>query len=149
MKIESTVRQIPHSQQAVYNTLSDLTHLQGLKDRLPDGSTGDAKTDEIKEKLHDLTFDRDSMSINISPIGNVSMRIVGRDEPKMIKFESEKSPISFKFWIQMLPVEASSSKMRLTIDADVPFFAKGMVEQPMKDAIEKIAEMMAMIPYSE
>lgn len=147
MKIESTVHQISHSQQAVYNTLSDLTNLKALKERVPEGATGDEKIDEVKEKLSGLEFDRDSMSITISPVGKVSMRIIDRDEPKMIKFESEKSPIGFRFWIQVLPVEPSTSKLRLTIDADVPFFAKGMVEQPLKEAIEKIAEMMTLIPY--
>lgn len=49
----------------------------------------------------------------------------------------------------MLPVEATTSKLRLTIDADVPFFAKGMVEKPLQEALEKIADMMAMIPYEE
>lgn len=147
MKIESKVRQIPYSQQAVYNMLSDLTHLQGLKSRIADTPAADDNMEKVKEKLDDLLFDRDSMSISIAPVGQVSMRIVEREEPKMIKFESEKSPLSFKFWIQMLPVEAETSKMRLTIDADVPFFAKGMVEKPLTEAIEKIAEVMAAIPY--
>lgn len=149
MKLESAVKAVPHSQRAVYDTLSDLTHLKSLKDRIPAGSTGNAEMDEMKDKLQDLSFDKDSMSINISPVGNVSMRIVDREEPKMIKFESEKSPLKFKFWIQMLPVEATTSKLRLTIDADVPFFAKGMVEKPLQEALEKIADMMAMIPYEE
>ena len=149
MKLESAVKAVPHSQRAVYDTLSDLTHLKSLKDRIPAGSTGNAEMDEVKDKLQDLSFDKDSMSINISPVGNVSMRIVDREEPKMIKFESDKSPLKFKFWIQMLPVEATTSKLRLTIDADVPFFAKGMVEKPLQEALEKIADMMAMIPYEE
>ena len=149
MKLESAVKAVPHSQRAVYDTLSDLTHLKSLKDRIPAGSTGNAEMDEVKDKLQDLSFDKDSMSINISPVGNVSMRIVDREEPKMIKFESEKSPLKFKFWIQMLPVEATTSKLRLTIDADVPFFAKGMAEKPLQEALEKIADMMAMIPYEE
>ena len=149
MKLESAVKAVPHSQRAVYDTLSDLTHLKSLKDRIPAGSTDNAEMDEVKDKLQDLSFDKDSMSINISPVGNVSMRIVDREEPKMIKFESEKSPLKFKFWIQMLPVEATTSKLRLTIDADVPFFAKGMVEKPLQEALEKIADMMAMIPYEE
>ena len=149
MKLESAVKAVPHSQRAVYDTLRDLTHLKSLKDRIPAGSTGNAEMDEVKDKLQDLSFDKDSMSINISPVGNVSMRIVDREEPKMIKFESEKSPLKFKFWIQMLPVEATTSKLRLTIDADVPFFAKGMVEKPLQEALEKIADMMAMIPYEE
>lgn len=54
MKLESSVRQVPYSQQAVYNTLSDLTHLKSLKDRIPEGSTGDEKMDDVKEKPKDL-----------------------------------------------------------------------------------------------
>ena len=41
-KFESSVKQIPHSQQSVYNTLSDMSNVQRLKDRLPDGDTGNA-----------------------------------------------------------------------------------------------------------
>lgn len=149
MKIESSVRQIPHSQQAVYDSLSDLTHLQKLKDKIGNAPTGDEKVDSVRDKIKDLTFDRDSMSVSVPPIGQVTMRIVEREEPKMIKFESDKSPLAFKFWIQVLPVEAATSKMRLTIDANVPFFAKGMVEKPLTEAIEKIAEMLSMIPYGE
>ncbi len=149
MKIESSVRQIPHSQQAVYDTLGDLTHLQSLKDKIGDAPTGDARLDGVRDKIKDLVLDRDSMSVTVSPIGQVTMRIVEREEPKMIKFESDKSPLAFKFWIQVLPVEAVSSKIRLTIDADVPFFAKAMVEKPLKEAIEKIAEMLSVIPYGE
>lgn len=58
MKLESSVRQVPHSQQAVYNTLSDLSHLQALKDRIPEGSMSDKEMDDVKAKLQDLTFDR-------------------------------------------------------------------------------------------
>ena len=75
------------------------------------------------------------------------MRIVERDEPTTIKFASENSPMSFNFWIQILPVSDTASKMKLTIDADIPFFAKGMVSGPLKEGIEKIAEALATIPY--
>ena len=83
----------------------------------------------------------------MDPIGQVSMRIIERDEPKMIKLESEKSPFAFKFWIQVLPVTEASSKMKLTIDADIPFFAKSMVAKPLQEGIEKIADALAMIPF--
>ena len=126
-KFESSVKQIPHSQESVYKTLSDLNNVQRLKERLPEGSTGDADMDKVKERLQNITFDQDSLSVNVEPVGQISMRIIERDEPKMIKFESDNSPLSFDFWIQILPVTESSSKMKLTIDADIPFFAKGMV----------------------
>lgn len=135
MKIESSIRQIAYPQQSVYDMLSDLTNIERVKDRLPE------------DKLKDLTFDKDTISISANPIGQVSMKIIEREEPKMIKFTSEQSPMSFNFWIQVLPVDDAGSKMKLTIDADVPFFAKSMVEGPLRDAVEKIGEALAMIPY--
>ena len=134
-KFESSIKVIPYSQQTVYNTLSDLTNVERIKDKIP------------QDKLEGLTFDRDSISMSMKPVGQVSMRIVNREEPKTIKFQSENSPLSFFFWIQLLPVTEGQCKMRLTIDADVPFYLKKMVQGPLAEGIEKIAEALAMIPY--
>lgn len=136
-KFESSVKQIPYPQQAVYNMLSDLTNIERVKDRVPE------------DKLKDLSFDKDSISISVPPVGAVSMRIIEREEPKAIKFESVNSPMPFNFWIQLLPVNETESKMRLTIKADIPFMLKGMVTKPLQEGIEKIAEALAMIPYGE
>lgn len=146
-KFESSIKQIPHSQRSVYAMLSDFSNIQRLKDHLPEEATDNDEMNKVKDKLKNLSFDQDSLSINVDPIGQVSMRIIERDEPKMIKLESEKSPFAFKFWIQVLPVTEASSKMKLTIDADIPFFAKSMVAKPLQEGIEKIADALAMIPF--
>ena len=70
-KFESSVKQIPHSQESVYKTLSDLNNVQRLKERLPEGSTGDADMDKVKERLQNITFDQDSLSVNVEPVGQI------------------------------------------------------------------------------
>lgn len=132
---ESSVRQIPHSQQAVYNILSDLSNIDRVKDRIP------------ADKLNDLTFDADSMSIS-TPMGAVKLKIVDREEPKCIKFETEQSPLPFNFWIQILPVTDTTCKMKLTIKAELNPFIKGMVSKPLQEGIEKIADALQMINYA-
>ncbi len=132
---ESSVRQIPHSQQAVYNMLSDLSNIDRVKDRIP------------ADKLNDLTFDADSMSIS-TPMGAVKLKIVDREEPKCIKFETEQSPLPFNFWIQILPVTDATCKMKLTIKAELNPFIKGMVSKPLQEGIEKIADALQMINYA-
>ena len=132
---ESSVRQIPHSQQAVYNMLSDLSNIDRVKDRIP------------ADKLNDLTFDADSMSIS-TPMGAVKLKIVDREEPKCIKFETEQSPVPFNFWIQILPVTDTTCKMKLTIKAELNPFIKGMVSKPLQEGIEKIADALQMINYA-
>ncbi len=145
---ESTIRQIPYPQQSVYNKLSDLNNLQALKDRYE--QMKDNMPEEQRrqaEKIQDLTFDSDSLAVNVPPVGNIRLRIVDRDEPKCIKFETEQSPIPFNFWIQMLPVTTTTSKMKLTIKAELNMFIKQMVKKPLTEGIEKIADVLQMIQY--
>ena len=146
---ESSIRQIPYPQQSVYDRLSDLSNLQKLKERFE--MMKDSMPEEARkqaEAIQDLTFDSDSMSVNVPPVGNIQLRIVDRDEPKCIKFETEQSPIPFNFWIQILPVTASSSKMKLTIKADINPFIKQMVKKPLQEGIVKIADVLQMIQYN-
>ena len=131
---ESTVRQINYPQQSVYQLLSDLSNIDKVKDRIPE------------DKVKDLTFDTDSIGIN-TPMGAVKLNIVERDEPKCIKFETTESPLPFNFWIQILPVTVQSSKMKLTIKADLNPFIKGIVSKPLQEGIEKIADALQSIKY--
>ena len=147
---ESNIKQIPHKQESVFNTLSDLNNLQVLKDRFEQvkDQISEDKRKEM-EKLKDLRFDSDSITINAPMVGDLKMRIIDRDFPKTIKFETENSPIPFNFWIQLLPTGEFSCKMKLTIKAELNMFIKGMVKKPLQEGIEKIADALAMIPYQD
>lgn len=134
-KYESGVKQIPHTQAAVYQTLSDLSNIDKVKDRIP--------ADQVK----DLSFDRDSVSVNVPPVGQVTLRIIDREEPKCIKFEAENSPVPLNMWIQLLPVTDTTCKMRVTVKADIPMFLKPMVGGKLQEGVERIADVLAMIPY--
>ena len=134
-KFESSIKQIPYSQKAVYDKISNLENLEKVRDRIP------------ADKVQDFSFDKDSVSVNVSPVGEIKLRIINREEPKCVKFETAQSPLPFNLWIQVLPVTETTSKMKVTVDADIPFMLKGMVSGPLKDGIEKIADVLAMIPY--
>ena len=147
---ESNIKQIPHKQESVFNTLSDLNNLQGLKDKfeqVKDQIPADKR--EQMDKIKDLKFDSDSISISAPMVGEIKMRIIDREFPKAIKFETENSPVPFNFWIQLLPTSDISCKMKLTIKAELNMFIKGMVKKPLEEGIEKIADALAMIPYED
>ena len=145
---ESSIRQIPYPQQSVYDKLSDLNNLQKLKERyelMKDTMPEEAR--KQAEKIKDMQFDQDSLSVNVPPVGAIRLKVVNREEPKCIKFETEQSPVPFNFWIQLLPVTSTSSKMKLTIKADLNPFIKQMVKKPLQEGIEKIADVLQMIQY--
>ena len=134
-KYESTVKTVPYPQENVYRMISDLSNLERIRDRVP------------SDKIQEFSFDTDTVSVSVSPVGQITMRIVERDEPKCVKFESEQSPMPFNLWIQVLPVDEQTSKMKVTVKADIPFMLQAMVSGVLQDGVEKVADALARIPY--
>ena len=139
-KFESSIKEIATPQQKVYDVLSDLKRLEQMKERMK-GVIDD-------DKLDNFSFDHDTMTANVPPVGGITLRIVEREEPKTIKFETEQSPMPFNFWIQLLPLSDETCKMKLTIKADLNPFLKGMISKPLSEALEKMAETIAAINYN-
>lgn len=134
-KYESDIKHIPYPQEKVYEKLSNLENIEKVKDRIP------------ADQLNGLTFDRDSVSVSVPPVGSITLGIIERDEPKCVKFEAKNSPVPFNMWIQLLPVTDASCKMKVTVKADIPVFLKPMLGGKLKDGVDKIAGTLAMIPY--
>lgn len=134
-RFESKVQQVPYPQQSVYNMLSDLSNVERAKQRVDDA------------QIHSMEFSDDSLSVNVPPIGKISIEIVDREEPKCVKYRSVDSPLPFNLWVQMLPVGDAASKMKLTLEAELNFMMKGIVSKPLQEGLEKLAEALAAIHY--
>ena len=132
-KFESSIKQVPYPQEAVYRNISDLSNLEKVRDRIPE------------DKINDFSFDEDTVTLNVQPVGELKLRICDREEPKCVKFETVQSPVPFNVWIQVLPVDEASSKMKVTVKADLNPFIKSMVEKPLQEAVEKIADALAQV----
>ena len=151
-KFESEVKIIPQVQQVVYDRFADLNNLASLKERLNDPEVQAKLAEEVPaDKLGDLrsytegmTFDTDSLTI-ASPLGQITLRIVERDQPKCIKFASEGAPVQLYVWVQLLPQGEMETKMRVTVGAEVNFFMKGMVAKPLQQAADGLANILSAI----
>ena len=134
-KFESSIKLVPYPQQAVYDNISDLRNLEKVKDRVPE------------DKVNEFTFDEDTVGLSVAPVGELKLRICDREEPKCVKFETVESPVPFNVWIQVLPVDEQNSKMKVTVKAELNPFIKSMVEKPLQDGVEKIADALAQVHY--
>lgn len=132
---ESSVKQIPFSQERVYAKLSDLSNLESMKDRIP------------QDKVKDISFDSDTLTFSVDPVGKITLQVIEREPFKCIKFETTQSPLPFNLWIQLVPDSEQGCKMKLTIRVDINPFMKAMVQKPLQEGIEKMADMLAMIQY--
>ena len=139
-QFESNIKYVPYSQERVYSKLEDLNNLAGVKERL------EQMREQIGDRIQDIAFDRDSLTLTVQGM-NVTLRIIEREPCKCIKFEGDHSPIPLNLWIQILPVAEEQAKMKVTIRAEVNMFMKGLISKPLQEGVEKLAEMLAMIPY--
>lgn len=133
---ESEVKTIAASQEAVFRKFANLSNLESIKDRIP------------QDKIQDFKFDNDSVEFSVSPVGLIGLRIIEREEFKTIKFQSEKSPIEFNLWIQLISTGPYQTKAKITVKAELSMFIKPMVSKPLQKAINQMADMMTMLPYS-
>ena len=134
-KFESSVKMVPYPQQAVYDNISDLRNLEKVRDRVPE------------DKISDFSYDEDTVTLNVPPVGDLKLRIVEREEPKCVKFETVQSPVPFNVWVQVLPVDDNNAKMKVTVKAELNPFIKSMVEKPLQEGVEKIADALAQVHY--
>ncbi len=139
-RFESQVKQVPHSQESVYAKVSDLNNLQAFIDMLPEDKKAEYKVSRI-------SCTRDNVSCDVSPLGTISVSIIERQPSKCVKLGTDKSPVKMTVWIQIVPVTEQACKIKITVDADLNIFIAKMVEKPLADAVEKIAEMLAALPY--
>lgn len=131
----SEIKTIPHSDAEVFRVLSDLSKLESVKDRIPE------------DKLRDFSFDANMVSFRVDPIGKVTFLVEEREPNKLVKFKSEKLPFDVFIWIQLVAKAEKDTRLRLTLRADLSIFMKGMAEKPMREAVDKISDALAHLPY--
>ena len=144
-KYVSEVKLVEHNQQVVFNYLSNFENLStylnsGLIEKITE------KVPQIK--ITDFESDRDSCKFNITGLGLAQIRIVNREPFKTIKVESSGGlPLSFTFWIQLLPESEYRTKMRLTLHAEMSMMIKMMAGNKLEEGINQLADTLSKLPY--
>lgn len=133
----SDVKTIPYNESDIFPILSDLSKLELVKDKIP------------QDKVKEFAFDRDSCTAVVDPIGKIKFNIIERIPNTTVKFEAEKVPFGLNLWIQLKQVAENDTKMKITVRADLNPFLKPMVSKPLQEGLDKIADMLATLPYGE
>lgn len=144
-KYTSSTKLVNHNEQVVFNYLSNFQNLSaylnsGLIEKI---------TEKIPQiKITDFSSDHDSCRFNITGIGLAEIRIVNREPFKTIKVESSGGlPVSFIFWIQLMPVDNFQTKMRLTLHVEMSMIIKMMAGSKLEEGIDKLADTLSTLPY--
>lgn len=134
----SSIKSIAAPRHRVYERLSDLSGLASVRDRLPE---------EAKEKIQIEPIDADSCAFVIPGAGRLVLRVIEREPEGTIKLSTEQSPLDLTLWIQLLEPAPNDTRLRLTLRADLNFFIRKMIGGKLEEGIERLADMLAILPY--
>ncbi|QZT36499.1 hypothetical protein K5X82_14730 [Halosquirtibacter xylanolyticus] len=99
-------------------------------------------------KIEDFEATDDTCSFKVGSMGRTGLQIVNREPSKEIKMTGNGTvPFKFTFWIQVLPVTSTTSKVRLTVHADMNMMMKMMVGKKLKSGINQLANGLQQIPF--
>ena len=123
--------------EAVFAKLSNLENLRSL------APLAESKGIEIKN------ITSDGCSLGVPKVGDIALFVEKRVPHSLIRLVGQTVlTSSLSIEIQLSSEEVSSTGMVLLLDADIPFFARMMVEKPLKDGLDKVAELLSKVQYT-
>ena len=155
-KYESQIYTVNATQQHAYERMANLKNFEALRQIMEQPEfvfhhqpVSFAFTDmngfdfheKARQQFENVVFSEDAVSFD-SKLGLITLAITEREEPKLVKLQGVGTPIDVTLWVQLLPLGAYQSKMKVTIGADVNFFIRKMVEKYLKQAPDGIASFL-------
>ena len=120
MRLESKIGSIPHTDERIYNFLTDFNN---FRDLIP------------KDKLQDWNADETSCSFTISPLGRTGVKII------------EDSSYNFVFWVQLKAMTENDTRIKLTLDAELNSMIEMMARKPLQEFLDKLVDQLAKFSY--
>ena len=103
---------------------------------------------KLAEKIEDVQFSEDSCTVQVKDLGEVAVKIVEKEYPKLIKLGGDgQVPFQFNLWIQLLENGPYDTRMRLTFDGEMNLMMKMMLKGKLEKGINQLGEGLAKIPY--
>ena len=127
LKIESPIRD-------VYALLSDFSRIGRLVEMAKQmGMTNGLEMDKISEKIESTRFTEDACYITLKGMGELAVKIVEKEEPKLIKLGGDG------------PYD---TRMKITFQGELNMVMKMMLKGKLEKGINQLGEGLAKIPYS-
>ncbi len=138
MKYESHITQSANSAESIYRVLGNMKNLERVRDRIP------------QDKIQEMEIEADHIRVKVNGLGQkIGIFIADKEENKVVKYGVENSPVPVTMWIQMKEVAPQDTRIKLTVEADIPFMFRMMIEKKLQSGLDQAADMLAQFPYEE
>ena len=146
-RVISDIQKIDSPIADVYSFLSDFSKIGRLIETARQMGAGQQMS-EISDKIENVVTTEDTCTFLVKGLGEMGVRIVEREEPKLIRLEGDGSvPFNFEVWIQLLDNGPYDTRLRITVEADLNMMMKMLLKGKLEKGINQLAEGLSKIPY--
>lgn len=138
-KFVSKPTRVNRSPEEISSKFDDLSTLQNLVDQLPE---------DQKSKLGDVKFDRDTIAIHTSQVGDITFKITDRT-PNRIEFQAIGSPVPVELDVNISPVEDEVSEVTVCFDVQIPAMLRPLVAPHMQKAVDMLGDMIGKVSEAQ
>ena len=117
----------------VYERISDIASYQKHIDQLPE---------EAKQKIGDVQFTDDSISINAAPVGQLKFVVKERIAPSKVTLEAAQSPVPLRLVVELEPDGDDAAIATGIIDVEIPVMLRPLVGGKLQEASDKFGELL-------
>lgn len=124
-----------------------LSHLEGLSDVLQK-VPADSLSSEHRAMLEQIKVTSDTITFPGGPVGDVTLGVVERVEPSLIKLEGVGTPVPMSLTLHVKPLTSESCEAYVELEVQIPMMLKPMVNKPLQDMADQFGKMLSQIPYA-
>ena len=132
------------SAEAVFNKLSNLQNLRDLLDKVP----ADKVPDNQRAMLENLEITSDSIVIPGGPMGALTLKMVEKIEPELIKLNGEGLPMALSLAMHIKPESETKSSANVEIEIDIPAMLKPLIGGQIQKMASQFGDMLGAISFS-
>jgi hypothetical protein len=136
---KSEVAKVNCNIEKVYGMLSNPESFNTIAERLPEEALAN-----LKGKA---SFDKDSITIDAAPVGEVKLNIVERIEPNRVVFAAAQSPVPLQLVISLEKVSDNETNASAELGVELNPFIRPMLSKPLQDGANKFGELLSKIPF--
>lgn len=148
VKIASEIFKIESPIADVYYLLSDFSRI-GKMFELAKSAGMANQMEQVSDKIKDFRFTEEACYMTWEGMGEMVVRIVEKEEPKLVKLAGEGAvPFEFNFWLQLLENGPYDTRVKLTLQGEMNMVVKMMVKGKLEKGINQLGEGLTRIPYT-
>lgn len=97
-----------------------------------------------RERIGDVSFDKDSITIDTKQVGKIIFKISQRTSSRIV-MNAVGSPVPLDLIVNLTPLGPDATEVITEIDVEIPAMLRPLIGGAMQKAVDRFGELMGML----